>query len=138
MDAATLAPPPPAPPAPDPDDLRWLLFSFDGRIGRKTWWLWGVAAMLGLGLLLTALLGIAGVHEKPRTAIVNLALLWPTLALSAKRWHDRDKSAWWLLIGLVPVVGQLWTLVENGLLAGTPGANRFGPALRDDTINTVR
>jgi uncharacterized membrane protein YhaH (DUF805 family) len=124
MDTTPLPPPPP--PAPDTDDLRWLLFSLQGRIGRKTWWLWGVGAMLGLGLLLTALLGIAGVHEKPRTAIVNLALLWPTLALSAKRWHDRDKSAWWLLIGLVPVLGQLWTFIENGLLAGTPGRNRFG------------
>jgi uncharacterized membrane protein YhaH (DUF805 family) len=110
----------------DQDDLAWLLLSFDGRIGRRSWWLCGVGAMLGIGLILSALLGIAGVPEKIATAIVNLGLLWPTLALSAKRWHDRDKSAWWLLISLVPVVGLLWAVIENGLLPGTPGNNRFG------------
>jgi uncharacterized membrane protein YhaH (DUF805 family) len=40
----------------DTDSLRRLLFDFKGRIGRRTWWLWGVAAMLGLGLYFTVLL----------------------------------------------------------------------------------
>jgi len=58
--------------------------------------------------------------------IGSLIFLWPTLAVQAKRWHDRDKSAWWLLINLIPVVGAFWTLIENGFLEGTPGPNRFG------------
>src|SRR3989338_4432536 len=48
------------------------------------------------------------------------------LIAAAKRWHDRDKSAWWILIIFIPIVGQLWTLIENGFLAGTNGENRFG------------
>lgn len=106
--------------------LGQVFFSFEGRITRATWWLYGVAALLGLGLTGFALLTIAGLPNERAETLVNVALLWPTLAVSAKRWHDRDKSGWWLLINLVPVVGWLWALVENGLLAGSPGANRFG------------
>lgn len=108
--------------------LPWLLFSFRGRIGRATWWRWGVAAMIGGWLLIAALLGIAGVPAMRAEGAANLLLLWPTLAISAKRWHDRDKSAWWLLVTLLPLVGWLWALVENGLLRGSAGANRFGEA----------
>ena len=44
----------------------------------------------------------------------------------ARRWHDRDKSGWWTLIGLIPVVGAIWILVECGCLKGSDGPNRFG------------
>jgi uncharacterized membrane protein YhaH (DUF805 family) len=60
--------------------------------------------------------------------VAGLLFLWPALAIQAKRWHDVDKSAWWILINLVPAVGGLVALVFNGFIAGTPGANRFGPA----------
>lgn len=58
---------------------------------------------------------------RPRTAelVVNGRLPWPALAVSVKRWHDRDRSGWWLLLNLMPVVGWLWALVGNGLLRGT-------------------
>jgi uncharacterized membrane protein YhaH (DUF805 family) len=64
--------------------------------------------------------------------VASLLFLWPALAIQAKRWHDVDKSAWWILINLVPAVGGLVSLVFNGFIAGTPGPNRFGapPAAR--------
>jgi uncharacterized membrane protein YhaH (DUF805 family) len=55
-----------------------------------------------------------------------VAIIWSGLALAAKRWHDRDKSAWWILITFVPVIGGFWALIENGFLKGTEGPNRFG------------
>ena len=61
---------------------------------------------------------------------VFLILLAPALvnfAVLAKRWHDRNKSAWWAFIPLVPVIGVLWTFVECGFFKGTTGKNRFGP-----------
>ena len=112
----------------DHPSLRQLLFGFEGRIGRRTWWLWGVAAMLGFAIYATVLLRVAGVSASTTDTAVNLLMLWPGLALSVKRWHDRDKSGWWVLVALIPVVGWLWVLVENGLLRGTAGPNRFGPA----------
>jgi uncharacterized membrane protein YhaH (DUF805 family) len=61
--------------------------------------------------------------------LVQLLVVWPAVAVSVKRWHDRNKSGWWVLINLIPIVGALWTLVENGFLRGTPGPNRFGDDL---------
>ena len=66
-----------------------------------------------------------------------LVMIWPALAIQAKRWHDVDKSAWWILIGLVPVVGSLIALVFNGFIAGTPGANRFGPSPADASVSAA-
>lgn len=118
-------------------DWKTLLFSFEGRVGRGPYW-----GMVVASLLLLALVGGASVMsvlnvQDPAAAdggtsiamaIVCLLFLWPALAIQAKRWHDVDKSAWWTLIGLVPVIGGMVALVFNGFIAGTPGTNRFGAA----------
>jgi len=44
-----------------------------------------------------------------------------------KRYHDRDKSGWWVLIIFLPVIGALWYLIECGFLRGTDGNNAYGP-----------
>jgi len=103
-----------------------LFFSLRGRLSRKQFWLYGVLALLGLATLAHALLGIARVRAPTADLIVNLLLLWPALAVSVKRWHDRDRSGWWVLLNLLPVIGWLWALIDNGFLRGTAGRNRFG------------
>ncbi len=117
---------PTRPVAPEGAEIWRLLLDPRGRIARSTWWLWGVLMPLGVGLLLHALLGIARIRAELAEHLVNLLLLWPTLAVSIKRWHDRNHSGWWVLVVLVPVVGWLAALVVNGFLRGTPGPNRFG------------
>ena len=62
---------------------------------------------------------------------MNLLLVWPAVVVSIKRWHDRGKSGWWVLVTLIPFVGWLWALIENGLLRGDAGANRFGDVPAD-------
>jgi uncharacterized membrane protein YhaH (DUF805 family) len=118
------------PPRPDPLAERMppqrMFLSLQGRVSRREFWLWGVLALLGMALLLQALLAIAGVGPTAAERLVNLVLVWPAVAVSVKRWHDRDRSGWWVLVNLVPVIGWLWALVENGFLRGTPGPNRFG------------
>lgn len=110
-----------------------LFFSLRGRVSRRQYWLYGVLALLGLALLGHALLGIARVPAQLAERIVNLLLIWPALAVSVKRWHDRDKSGWWVLLNLLPVIGWIWVLVENGFMRGTVGVNRFGnDPLADD------
>jgi uncharacterized membrane protein YhaH (DUF805 family) len=106
-----------------------ILFSLQGRIPRRTWWLYGVLGLIGFSFVAGLLLGIAGVPEEVAGALPSLLILWPSIAVSAKRWHDRDKSAWWILINFVPIVGFVWALVENGFLRGTAGPNRFGADL---------
>ena len=69
--------------------------------------------------------------------IAMLVMIWPSVAILAKRWHDVDKSAWWILIALVPVVGGIVALVFNGFIAGTPGTNRFGPPPSDGSASAA-
>jgi uncharacterized membrane protein YhaH (DUF805 family) len=88
--------------------------------------------LLGLGVFAHALLDIAGVEQERAGLIVDVLLIYPGLAVSAKRWQDRDRSAIWVCVALIPVVGWLWTLIDNGFVRGTPGSNRFGPAPQED------
>jgi uncharacterized membrane protein YhaH (DUF805 family) len=113
-------------PDPDPDSWRFIFGAWHGRLSRRGFWLYGVLSLLGLAMLGHALLGIAGVRPSHADTAVNLLLLYPALAVSAKRWQDRNRSPVWVLVVLVPVVGWLWALIDNGFVRGTPGDNRFG------------
>ena len=121
-----------------------LLFSFQGRIGRLTWWLMGLVQMVIL-LLTFAPIAIAvqawadgrgiGAAKGAGSELLLLvgmgvgliAMMWVGLAATVKRFHDRDKSGWWMLISLVPVIGNIWLLIELGMLGPVDAGNRFGP-----------
>lgn len=111
------------------EDIDWqhLLFAFDGRINRAKFWL----ASLIVGAAMTILVMIAVAVNSSLVwilfAVVYIGAIWVGLAISIKRWHDRDKSGWWILIGLVPIIGGLWALIETGFLPGTSGDNQYGP-----------
>ncbi|WP_269087187.1 DUF805 domain-containing protein [Kribbella sp. ALI-6-A] len=60
------------------------------------------------------------------TWVYGLAIIVPTVAVTARRLHDVDRTAWWLLMAFLPVVGWIVLLVFC-VTAGTPGPNRFGP-----------
>ena len=113
----------------------YLFTSMEGRIGRKSIWM-GVVVLIVISLIASILdevLNMPRVGASSASAgvgvisgIVSLIMIYPGIALSGKRWHDRNKSAWWILIGLIPIIGWLWSLIETGFLRGTNGANRFG------------
>jgi uncharacterized membrane protein YhaH (DUF805 family) len=52
-------------------------------------------------------------------------MFWPSIAISAKRFHDSDMSGWWVLLNFVPG-GTLIVFIMNGFFRGSGGANRFG------------
>ena len=87
-----------------------LFFSFTGRIDRATYWRVGVVGLLVVGLTLVALLRIAGLSAERAEGVVNLLLSWPAIAISVKRWHDRDRSGW--CRPSVPVAGA-WPFVSR-------------------------
>ena len=110
------------------DDIDWvdLLFKFEGRISRGKFWL-GVAILYIVPFVLMLIASAVGSGFMSFVvSLLMLGLIWPGLAISIKRWHDRDKSGWWILIGLIPLVGPLWALIETGFLPGTSGTNQFG------------
>lgn len=111
--------------------LHWLLFSFRGRIGR--WQFWQFIALEALVVLGgNTAVKLFSLPAPDVNMDVALVLLYPQLAVLTKRWHDRGRSAWWLLVLLIPVLGSAWTLLECGFLGGTPAPNRFGTGRNDD------
>jgi uncharacterized membrane protein YhaH (DUF805 family) len=83
--------------------LQKILFSFDGRIGRRTYWL----AILALIVAVLVLTFVPFLIPSEDAAVLIIALtsqfiwllsLWPMLAVGSKRLHDRNKKGWWLLV----------------------------------------
>lgn len=108
-------------------DWQWLLLQFDGRINRAKYWI-GVAAIVVIEIVVLVIALIINSGAIWVLAYLLLfALIWPALAISIKRWHDRGKSGWWVLIGLIPLIGFWWVLIECGFLEGDDGPNEYGP-----------
>lgn len=110
-------------------DWKYLFTSFDGRINRGKFWA-GIGVLIAVGVVAQIIDAILGTMSESGFGVVGvivmLASIYPALALYAKRWHDRDKSGWWSLIMLVPIIGAIWMIVELGILEGTRGANQYG------------
>lgn len=98
---------------------------FQGRSPRSEFW-WFVLFYL----LASLVIGLLGAVSETLAGIVNfifwLVLLIPSIAVGVRRLHDIDRTGWWVLIGLVPVLGTL-VLIFFFVQRGTPGPNRFGP-----------
>ena len=103
---------------------------FTGRSRRKEYWLFTLLCLIAgfvIGFV-EALVGLGGTVGPYGllSIILMLALLVPSIAVGVRRFHDQDKSGWFRLLALIPVVGGLIVLVFM-CLPGTSGPNRFGP-----------
>ena len=82
--------------------LQKILFSFDGRIGRRTYWLAIIALIAAVQLVTIGpfLLDneMVAVMLIVTSQFIWLLSLWPILAVGSKRLHDRNKNGWWLLV----------------------------------------
>ena len=111
------------------DVLTHHYVDFKGRATRKQFWRWMLFYHLSVILLLLAVL--LSNNNGAITALVLsyvLVSLLPCVAIAARRLHDSDKSAWWLLLPLIPFVGSIgnFVLLVFFLLPSTEGENRFG------------
>lgn len=113
-----------------PMSTKEVLTSFEGRIGRQQFWLQGMLPVIGLQILAMIAAAVVGAASESLGGIVGfvffLPSMWFSLAVQIKRWHDRDKSGWWILIGIIPILGGLWAFIETGFLQGTDGPNSYG------------
>lgn len=103
---------------------------FDGRAGRKQFWLF-MLAYFGAMMVIRALDGGMSMHDdlngiSALSVVFWLSMVLPYIAVSIRRLHDTNRSGWWFLIGLVPVIGLVWFFVLM-VLSGTNGDNQFGP-----------
>ena len=98
--------------------------NFQGRATRPEFW-WFMLAIL-LATLVAAviddeLIGRGSVLE----TLVGLGTIIPSLAVGVRRLHDTDRTGWWQLLHLVPLIGLI-VLIVWWVTPGEPGPNRFG------------
>ena len=106
-----------------------LYFSCHGRLSRKQYWL---ASLPLVFLQIVAEILVGSEVELAFAAILSLLTAIPSVVVTAKRLHDRDRSGWFMAIAAIPLLGAIWLLIEAGLLPGVRGPNRFGPDPRED------
>jgi len=124
--------------------MEWMLLplkryaDFSGRSRRKEYWMFTLGVLLVyvfLGTLLAIGGGFARTGDSGPSgltmlvfglfAIVALGVFIPSIAVQVRRYHDQDKSGWFVLLGLIPYIGGLIALIFM-CLPGTRGPNRFG------------
>ena len=111
---------------------------FSGRSRRKEYWMFMLLIVLST-VVAVVLLGVFGAFtEGPNgpgalawiiialVGLAYLAIFIPSIAVQVRRFHDQDRSGWFVLLGFIPYVGGLIVFVFM-LLEGTKGPNRFGP-----------
>ena len=130
-------------------------FSFNGRLRRRDYWLCNLAlGGVTMAVILFLVLGLKLEVTDPRLTVLSLVFMWPSIAILAKRIHDRDKTGWmaanyWapalvsMGLSFIPDAGfaglkvfldigagmvGLWYLVEFGFMDGTQGKNAYGPS----------
>jgi uncharacterized membrane protein YhaH (DUF805 family) len=116
-----------------------------GRFRRRDYWFGMIVMMIILAIGLSADFVFRGVEIIPTggpgdfifqpapllLGVAGLLILWPSIAMGIKRWHDRDKSGWFVLLGMIPIV-NLYAYISLFLLPGTRNLNRFGPDPREE------
>lgn len=101
--------------------------AFSGRATRSQFWLFTLFLYIFVfvGLLIDDAMGTMDNEAALFTGLIFTAHLLPYLAVTVRRLHDVDKSGWWMLISVVPLVGLVAMLVFL-CSPSTPGPNRFG------------
>jgi uncharacterized membrane protein YhaH (DUF805 family) len=110
---------------------------FSGRARRKEYWffvLFNILISIGLSFIDQAT-GTVNTETGYGllSGIYSLAVLIPSLAVLVRRLHDTDRSGWWVLIGLIPLIGWIVLLVF-AVQDSQPGQNEYGANLKEAVI----
>ena len=103
---------------------------FEGRARRQEYWMFTLFNWL-YSIALTAiaffLLGLTGSEVFFGLPVLySLAIFIPSISITFRRLHDINKSAAWILLCLIPLIGALWLLILF-VIEGDHGENQYGP-----------
>ena len=109
---------------------------FSGRARRKEYWFFVLFNII-ISIVLAVIDGVTGSFSPEAGmgllgGIYTLALLIRGIAVSVRRLHDTERSGWWLLIALVPLIGAIVLLVFM-VQDSKPGQNQYGPNPKEAT-----
>jgi uncharacterized membrane protein YhaH (DUF805 family) len=103
---------------------------FTGRARRKEYWYYFLINFVIITLLLVIDNMLGTLDQEAGMGLISgiyaLAVLIPGIAVAVRRLHDSDRTGWWVLIALIPIVGPI-VLIFFLIQDSTPGENRFGP-----------
>ena len=103
--------------------------NFQGRARRKAYWMFVLFNLIALVVLsfIESAIGLSGQNGYGiLTGLYTLAMILPLIALAVRRLHDTGRSGWWILIGLVPLIGPI-VLIVFYVTDSQPGTNEYGP-----------
>jgi uncharacterized membrane protein YhaH (DUF805 family) len=99
--------------------------TFAGRAARPEYWYWVLFTVIASLIFGAIEFRVSSEGGQALDAIFSIATFIPSIAVSARRLHDTDRSGWWQLLLFIPVIG--WILLLIWLCQrGTPDINRFG------------
>jgi uncharacterized membrane protein YhaH (DUF805 family) len=110
-------------------------FDFEGRSNRAEYWLFALLCIIVAAvywILVVAVvrpqggMNAAGAVLMGLYGLFGLASLIPSLSVSIRRLHDTNRSGWFILLPLIPIVGAVVYFVFT-VLPGTKGPNKYGP-----------
>ena len=109
---------------------------FNGRARRKEYWFFSLFNLIII-IVLGVIDGMIGSNSASAGmgllgGIYMLSVLVPAIAVGIRRLHDIDRSAWWLLIILVPLIGAIVLFVFM-VLDSSPGENQYGANPKEAT-----
>lgn len=102
---------------------------FSGRARRTEYWMFALLNFIFaiVALMIDYMLGT--INKEFGSGIIyslfSLAIILPTWAVSVRRLHDVGKSGWWLLISLIPFIGDIWLFILTVTDSQT-GDNEYG------------
>ncbi|WP_285163385.1 DUF805 domain-containing protein [Shewanella goraebulensis] len=104
--------------------------NFKDRARRKEYWFFVLFNVIA-GILLGIMDNITGTLNQETgygllSGIYSLAVFLPALGVSVRRLHDTDRSGWWILSALIPLIGAL-ILLYFFVSDSQEETNRFGP-----------
>jgi len=95
---------------------------FSGRARRKEYWMFILYYMI-IYMVLSVIDGIFGTFILG--FIFSLVLLVPSISLATRRLHDTNRTGWWQLIVLIPLIGAIILIVF--LVQDSHDENAYGP-----------
>ena len=96
---------------------------FNGRARRSEYWFFFLFNVI---VSIVANIIDAAVGTTAISLLAALALFLPSLAVAIRRLHDTSRSGWWVLIGLIPIVG--WIILIVFYCQDSHGDNKYGPS----------